>query len=186
MTNRSGCKYNHGIREFRFRTTFMSWGKEFWVHITKGGGLLKEFIVNDGDDNLVVEWVTVVQRVTTGLLFSFPSPSFPLFSFSLPSPLLSLPSISLLLGLFTYMLSSCYAILLPTLLCTHLLTFLISTTYPVVHASPHRSHMYHRTFCARIIVSVTCVVPRPLCLFHSINTGRSSCSMVDLTSWAIK
>jgi hypothetical protein len=83
-------------------------------------------------------------------------------------------------------LSPCYAILLPTPLCTHLLTFLISATYPLVHTSPHCSHFRYLPSGACIIVSVTSVSPCPLCMFHSINTGLSSCSTADSTSWAIK
>jgi hypothetical protein len=118
------------------------------------------------------------------LPFSFLSP--------LPFPLLSLPlflcfhCIYLSSDLLSAYLLTCFLLAafyyLPTLLCTHLLTPLISATYPVVHASPHRPLIYHCTFSARIIVSVTCVSPCSLCLSHSINTGHFSCSTVDSTS----
>jgi hypothetical protein len=113
------------------------------------------------------DWCCLPVSVTTTCADYFSS-CFPLAF--LPLLPLSAAAVFIPYLLFTNMLSPYFdLLLLPTLLCTHLLTILISATYPVVHASPHRSYFRYLPCGARISLPFTYVSLHLLCTSHCLD-----------------
>ena len=72
-------------------------------------------------------------------------------------------------------------------LCMHHSPCLIHALWaPLMHTSPCLLLIYHHTFCAQLPASIQVYYHAPYTCLSSISTGHFPCSMVDLTSWAIK